>query len=156
MKTLNNQLIVIPVLIDAEDFRYREMPDNELQLIATIYDEDLNKGTLFIRENPKGLILGTITKSECSFDMNLIYPELKGCNCNDCFVWVKEKIEAETGYLFENSYQKPKVGRDKDYSALETSTQSILYHEQWHKDIKKWQEAQSRVVDKLLIIEPIK
>ena len=43
-----------------------------------------------------------------------------------------------------NVLEKPEVGRDKLYNAQDTSTNSIIWHEKWHKRIEKYQKAKER------------
>ncbi len=32
-----------------------------------------------------------------------------------------------------NPFERPELGRDKEYSFTDTSTKSIIYHDHWHK-----------------------
>lgn len=65
MKTFKNnqgeEYLFIEVHEDAYDYRYKIMPDDTKQLVATIKDERGNIGTCYINENPIAEII-SITK----------------------------------------------------------------------------------------------
>lgn len=42
----------------------------------------------------------------------------------------------------------PEVGREKKYNSQDSSTESIIYHEQWHLRIQEYNEAKERVLFK--------
>ena len=84
-------------------------------------------------------ILGTITANECSFDLALFCDDVNGCNCNDCFVYVKSMIETETEFLFSNPLGK----------------QASINFNTNENNLKQWQQAQLRVIEKLLILKTI-
>jgi hypothetical protein len=97
-------------------------------------------------------ILGTITANECSFDcseyvlggfctsngMNLYEDYLDDDSCFETpFDSFKSMIEAETEFLFENPLGK----------------QASINFNTNENNIKEWQQAQSRVIEKLLILK---
>ena len=56
----NKKVFLIEVPTDLYWFRYKEMPDGELQLVASVRDNSCNDGTCYFNENPKGEILGLL------------------------------------------------------------------------------------------------
>jgi hypothetical protein len=99
-------------------------------------------------------ILGTITKDKCSFDCgeyvdilmyaphnNKVYQDYKD-NMGYClspFDSLKSMIEAEAEFLFENPLgERP----------------NLSFHTN-ENNIKEWQQHQSRVIEKLLILKTI-
>lgn len=59
IKIQDKTYLFIEIPADAYDFRYKIMPDNTKQLIATIKDENGNIGICYINENPIGEIIST-------------------------------------------------------------------------------------------------
>jgi len=55
------------------------------------------------------------------------------------------------GIVDRNPYELPESGRDKLYDSSETHGRSQVYHEEWHKRMKQWQEAQSKVKHYLVL-----
>lgn len=140
MKTLNNQLIVIPVPMDAEDFSFEDKATIRFKVLGMTEYLGVWEGGL---DNYQ--ILGTITKSECSFDCTIYVDDfIDSPQYSDYFNAFKSMIESETGYIFENELPKP--------SPLEAYPLTYPYT----KAIDNWQRIENGVVDKLLIIEPIK
>jgi hypothetical protein len=95
-------------------------------------------------------ILGTITKDECSFDLALFCDDVKGCNCNDCFVYVKSMIEAENEFLFENNLKDP-----QEFGVFSVVDYGTEKEKRWLSHREKWLLRQSRVIEKLLILKTI-
>jgi hypothetical protein len=87
-------------------------------------------------------ILGTITKDECSFDLT---PYIKSWDFME-FEGFKSMIENETEFLFGNPHKKPKA---EDYANQDVRDMWIK------KDLEEWQQHQSRVIEKLLILKTI-
>lgn len=151
MKTakLKNGLICISVPMDATDFH---KSNHAIGFKSNNWKHDRDCNNLcYVSFGLGGAInlqiLGTITTNECSFDLTLIYGKVKGCNCNECFLWVKEMIEAETNFLFENPMgNEPIIDEPNIHSQYYAS--QIYNH-------AEWQKYQSRVIEKLLIIKPI-
>lgn len=142
MKPINENTFAIPVPMDAHDFKLKEsilLPDfyEDIYLISNGKELTL----AYLPPVLKGsIILGTITNTECSFDLTDMYEDVKGCNCGECFGFVKEKIEIATGYLFENPVSHP----------IEIEPTSRNHYEAVKS---KWQQYQDRVIEKLLIIK---
>ena len=139
MKPINENIFAIPVPMDAEDFRKEDGLKGEWTLNYRCEFKGFNVGKIhFIHFDFE--ILGTITATECSFNCSEITNEWKGCNCGECFDFVKEKIEIATGYLFENPVSHP----------IEIEPTSRNHYEAVKS---KWQQHQDRVIEKLLIIK---
>jgi hypothetical protein len=169
MQKLKNGLIVIPVPKDAEDFQVNIWSDNSTTLefksetyemeydsfeIGVDQENQLKEITLFF-EPIKCEILGTITKDSCDFDLSLIYSDVKDCNSNECFNWVKKQIESETDYLFDNP-----LGKIPKKAAILIGGMELLVKESYAARVNKvrygnWQAAQDRVIEKLVIIKEI-
>ena len=56
----NKKVFLLEAPTNGYWFRYKEMPDGELQLVSSIKDENGNEGTCYITKNPKGIILGLL------------------------------------------------------------------------------------------------
>jgi hypothetical protein len=70
MKLIHGKVpfIAVPVPGDAKDYRYKIMPDDTKQLVGTIYAGQI-KGTVYVRDNPQGTILGKLselTEEQCA------------------------------------------------------------------------------------------
>jgi hypothetical protein len=97
-------------------------------------------------------ILGTITANECSFDCSEYVKKDKGsvyyldykldCYNSSPIDSFKSMIENETEFLFENP--KPNIN-------------NFDFRDKIHNDkiLKEWNQAQSRVIEKLLILKTI-
>lgn len=140
MKTakLKNGLICVSVPMDATEF-YVSLTYTKYILYQK--DNHSNSVELPFRNLNNYQILGTITANECSFDLALFCDDVKECNCNDCFVYVKSMIEAETEFLFSNPYKKPNL-RD------------MLFFE-GTDDFEKWEQSENKIIEKLLILKTI-
>lgn len=164
MKTakLKNGLICVSVPMNADKFSFHD--DRTLRF------KDLGIPTYKNFDTKNKVILGTITKDECSFDcgeyvdrffieqygqiMNKNYGQLKygKHNCYELHKALdsfKSMIEAETEFLFEN----PII-------SMPNSADYILGEKQGGKnqfveDFETWNENQSRVIEKLLILKTI-
>lgn len=123
-------------------------------LICVSLPMDATKFKNFVGKNDEQYqILGTITVNECSFDCSeyvnilIVSPQTVYQNYKDnwecCFNKLdsfKSMIEAETEFLFENP--KPNIS-------------NFDFGDKIHNDkiIKEWQQFQSRVIEKLLILK---
>lgn len=99
MKPINETLFAIPVPMDAEEIDKQELIDGWFELF---YTTPSHSNFHYNRMNFNFTILGTITSKECSFECSKITNEWNGCNCGECFDFVKERIESTTGYLFND------------------------------------------------------
>lgn len=103
-------------------------------LICVSVPMDATNFRKFVGKNDEQYqILGTITANECSFDL------IDDLGFTITFDSFKSMIEAETEFLFDNPLGKQA---------------SINFHTN-ENNIKQWQSAQSRVIEKILILKTI-
>jgi hypothetical protein len=139
MKTakLKNGLICVSVPSDAKDF-YVSLTYTKYIL----YQKDNHNYSIELpfRNFNNYQILGTITSNETTIDSQvLVSYDINYKPNTSLFSRFKLMIEAETEFLFSNPLGKR--------PALNFNTNE--------NNIKEWQQAQSRVIEKLLILKTI-
>jgi hypothetical protein len=149
--------------MNADKFRFHD--DRTLRF------KDLGIPTYKNFDTKNKVILGTITKDECSFDCgeyvdrffieqygqitNKNYGQLKygKHNCYELHKALdsfKSMIEAETEFLFENNLKDP-----QEFGVFSVVDYGTERGKKWLNHRQKWLLCQSRVIEKLLILKTI-